>query len=83
MTCITGHITTVIAVADAIRPAISLLGLTGELEVRMDGSKSVSWIGQPSGADVIVTVIISAMAEGTEPLMVPDCNDPSGPLVAA
>ena len=55
---------TVLDIADAIRPALVDLGLSGELDVRMDGSRSTSWIGQPSEGDPVVIVQVQSMKGG-------------------
>jgi len=52
---------TVSDIADVIRPGLMSLGVVGELDVHIDGSRFTSWIGKPSEDDRSITVIIEKL----------------------
>lgn len=49
----------ILDVVAAIRTALADIGFVGEVRVRIGGSGSTSWIGQPSEDDKICTVVVT------------------------
>ena len=47
---------TVLDVATVITSALTEVSMNGRLDVRMDGSRSTSWVGQPTGDDYEIVV---------------------------
>lgn len=54
---------TVIDVANALKAALKELGIVGQFDLRMDGSRATSWIGQPGGEDKLIIVRIDPYPE--------------------
>lgn len=52
---------TVLDVATVITSALTEVNMNGRLDVRMDGSRSTSWVGTPTGDDYQVIVEIKAL----------------------
>ena len=52
---------TVLDVADVVASALTEISLNGRLDVRMDGSRSTSWVGSPTGDDVEVVVTVKPL----------------------
>ena len=52
---------TVVDVADVIASALIEVAVNGRLDVRMDGSRSTSWVGQPTGDDYEVLVEVKPL----------------------
>jgi len=48
-------------ISTAIVAALTEIGVTGEVDVTMGQQRSVKWIGQPSGDDVLVSVDVLAL----------------------
>jgi hypothetical protein len=41
---------------EAIRAALTPLGIKGQVDVRMNGNRSTFWIGKPGGDDLLITI---------------------------
>lgn len=52
---------TVLDVSTVIASALAEVGINGRLDVRMDGSRSTSWVGLPTGEDFEVVVSVAAL----------------------
>lgn len=45
----------------AVSSALTEIGVTGRLDVRMDGSRGTSWLGQPTGDDHEIVVAVQPL----------------------
>lgn len=52
---------TVLDVSAVITSALTEIGVTGEVDVTMDGTRRVTWLGEPSGDDVQVAVAVTML----------------------